>query len=30
MGPLCGMVILKILYRFGDEDFVIWVLLDAK
>ena len=27
MGPLSGTVILKILYRFGDEDLVIWTSL---
>ena len=27
MGPLSGAVILKILYRFGDEDLVIWTSL---
>ena len=30
MGPLSGVVILKILYRFGDEDLVIWTATSAS
>ena len=29
MGPLSGVVILKILYRFGDDDLVIWTTTSA-
>ena len=30
MGPQSGVVILKILYRFGDEDLVIWTATSAS
>ena len=30
MGPLSGVVIWKILYRFGDEDLVIWTASSAS
>ena len=30
MGPLSGVVILKILYQFGDEDLVIWTATSAS
>ena len=30
MGPLSGVVIWKILYRFGDEDLVIWTTTSAS
>ena len=30
MGPLSGVVILKNLYRFGDEDLVIWTATSAS
>ena len=30
MGPLSGGVVWKILYRFGDEDLVIWTATNAS
>ena len=30
MGPLSGVVILKIIYRFGEEDLVIWTATSAS
>ena len=30
MGPLSGVVILKVLYRFGDKDLVIWIITNAS
>ena len=30
MGPLSGVVILKIIYRFGDKDLAIWTATSAN